>query len=554
MKKVDVNFKYLILLWAILILLVIPTYAHQGRFFTDCGREAFWPTQILAGKILYKDIFCVYGPFAYLFNAFLFKLFGINLNVLYMAGLISTFAMVTLLFLIGKRFLPVLINFSIGVFTIVAGVTSLDTFNFIFPYSYAMLYGVVSVLAAIWLLLKYNEFPEKTYYLYLSSFFTGLCIMNKQEFLPYLFVFLYGVFKIKRLNIKEYFYIFLSLLIVPILCFGFLYFQGLRLNDLKSAVVLMKRLSQSPSLVYFYNKTGAYLNLENLIRLLKLSVKSLTSFCIFVFAFSYLKKDLFIVRKVLLIILMLMAVALLIFKINAIFVFLPMLVAILAIFNYKKLSTDNALAILVLGILAISIKSFGGSYINRYGLFTLSPLIITFLTMIKIIFKDKINNYSLCIYILIAALLVCYRNISELPLKQNLIETSRGKIYVNDIIYSTTQDTINYIIENTKPTDRVVIFPEAPMINFLTDRKTDDIYGVLMPPVLETFGENNMIEHFKKTKPEYIIFYTLNTFNDYKKKFICINYAYSFCSYVDKNYNIEKTFDSKDFRFIIYKR
>ena len=154
MKKINTDLKYLIWLWIILILAIIPTYAHHGNLLIDCGREAYYPTQVLLGKVLYKDIFNIYGPFAYMLNALLFKVFSVNLNVLYLAGCTSAFLIVSLTYLISKQFLSRFLSLTIGVFTILIGVLNTNLFNFIFPYSYGMLYGIVAFLISIWLLIQ----------------------------------------------------------------------------------------------------------------------------------------------------------------------------------------------------------------------------------------------------------------------------------------------------------------------------------------------------------------------------------------------------------------
>ena len=43
--------------------------------------------QLLAeGKTLYRDVWFMYGPASPYFNSYLFRVFGIHLNVLYWAG------------------------------------------------------------------------------------------------------------------------------------------------------------------------------------------------------------------------------------------------------------------------------------------------------------------------------------------------------------------------------------------------------------------------------------------------------------------------------------
>ena len=57
MKKINLDLKYLIAIWILLIIAIISTYAHHGHLILDCGREVYYPTQVLLGKVLYKDIF-----------------------------------------------------------------------------------------------------------------------------------------------------------------------------------------------------------------------------------------------------------------------------------------------------------------------------------------------------------------------------------------------------------------------------------------------------------------------------------------------------------------
>ena len=90
------------------------------------------------------------------------------------------------------------------------------------------------------------------------------------------------------------------------------------------------------------------------------------------------------------------------------------------------------------------------------------------------------------------------------------------------------------------------------MINYLTDRPSDDFYNSLIPLYVETMGEDVITSHFKENPPEYIVFNNWNT-QDYYFKYICSDYAVSFCNYVAKNYSQEKVIDN-GFRYLIFKR
>lgn len=551
MKKINTpntDLAYLILLGIIFIIVIIPTYAHHGHFLIDSGREAYYPTQVLLGKILYKDILDIYGPFSYMFNAALFKIFGINLNVLYLAGCACTMIISTLIYLISNRFLSKFLSFSIAASTILITVLSTYLSNFIFPYSYAMLYGLTSFLFSVWLLLKYQE-STKNMFLYLSCFFAGLCIANKYEFLPYFAVIIYSIIKIKPLNFKQYYYAILSLIFMPVFCFGILFLQGLNINDLASMIFLFQKMAHSQTLNYFYHHQGVYFS-KGFMKF-QIICFLMTLFPLICFLQGFRTKN-----KILAVLLILLSTFLIIKWTNPIsFSLIPILVVILAIWDFKNLKNNLPLQILTFSAILFSMKAFWGLIIANYGTFFVSFLIITIISLISDKLKSSeraktIDFKAIGIYILIVSTVLSYGSSREW--KSFPIKTPRGKIYTDSYLHYSSQDLIDYINKNTKKTDTIVILPEGAMINFLTDRPSDNYYTSLIPLYVEVFGEDNIINHFKKTKPEYIIFNNWNT-NDYYFKYICQDYAISFCNYVAQNYTQEKVI-SKGLRYLIFKR
>ena len=547
MKKFNTDLKYLIMIWGLLILAIIPTYAHHGSFIIDCGREAYYPTQMLLGKVLYKDIFNIYGPFSYMFNAVLFKIFGINLNVLYLSGCVCAFLIPSLTYLIARRFLPEFLSFSISALTIVTGVLNLNVFNFIFPYSYGMLYGTVAVLLSIWLLLKYEKEPEKNLYLYLSGFFAGLCVANKYEFLPYFIVIFYAAFKIKPLNFKQHGSLLFSLFFMPVLCFGVLFLQGLGVNDLISTGLIINKMAHTRTLNYFYQHVGTFFNKKTIPFLL-------TEFSKTIIPIALLFYSVIVKRRILSIILNFIATCTIIYYFGVTsFAFLPLLISLWFIFDFKNIRNNPKLMILTLSSILLTLKVYWGLIVIGYGTYLASLSLITIIALIFDKFKDKkINSLIISFYLIMASIALCICVAPDVIHKNKALSTSRGKIYPEIFLVKSTDNLIKYIQSNTKKTDTIVIFPEGLLINFLTDRKSDNFYNSLIPLYVETFGEDKIIEHFKKTKPEYIIFNNWNT-KDYYFKYICSDYALSFCSFVAENYTQEKVIDN-GFRYLIFKR
>lgn len=547
MKKFNIDFLNLFLLSIIAIIVVIPLYAHYGSIIFDCGREVYYPIQILQGKVLYKDLFCIYGPFSYIFNAILFKLFSVNLNVLYIAGTFSAVLIVDLIYLIARKFLPCLLSFSISFFTISIGILSVNLFNFIFPYSYSMLYGLLFFLCSLFFVLNYVQKPEEYKYLYLSLFFAGICILNKYDFIFYPIALLYAILKNKPHNLKKYLYMNISFLCVPIMCFLILFLQGLKINNLIYLFEALHQMSKSPALKYFYANSGVFFSPKVILFVIYKFLWVCIPLSLILFLSKYSDKvwyKIFLPFYVLSIVFTLS---------YASFIFLPLFVTIWFIAD-KSIRKNIALNVLVLSALLASIKVYFGLIIHNYGTYYVSILLVAVFALLYNKFKDKKHNLSFFAYYLLVFSLFCGLSvIVDFYQKQSVIETQRGKIYTSKKFATSTNNFIKFIKNNTNKADKIVIFPEGLMINFLTDRSSDDYYNSLLPIYVDAFGEEKLIKYFKKNVPKYIVFNNVDMHKDYYVKNICNDYAFDFCSFVAKNYIYRKEIDF-GFRYLIYEK
>lgn len=545
MIKNNIDFKYLIFIWIAFVLAVLKTYGHHGDILIDCGREVYYPTQILLGKVLYKDLFNIYGPFSYLFNASLFKLFSINLKILHISGIVGAFSIINLLYFIARRFLPHFLSFSIVVFTISIGVLNLNVFNFIFPYSYAMLYGLVAFLFSLFSLLKYTENNSKLLF-FLSCIFAGIAIANKYEFIPYILVLIFAGVKSRNFKWTDYFYSLFCLGLVPLLCLTFLFLQGLNFDNLVQHLLVLNNMMHTQTLKYFYASQGVYFNKQAISLIIINFLKVVLPLSLAVY---------FLIRnnKLLTLLSAIISVLLVLCLNPSVFIFLPVLLLVLLIVNFKNVDNNQALLILVLSTFSISAKVFWGVATLSYGVFFVSLFLISTLAVINSFHLNKKANTVIAFYFIILALFFAYKNLSTFKAKNCLLETTRGNIYIDQKYCSATKDLISYINKNTNDNDKIVIFPEGTFINFLTQRESDSYYNSLIPLYFETFGEQSWINHFNTSKPDYIVFNNLDMSKDYYFKNICNNYAFSFCSFVSKNYKESKVID-KNFRYIIFKK
>ncbi len=538
MKGIIKDNKYLIFLWLFCILGLLFFCGHYQGILIDFGREVYYPQRILQGKILYKDLFNIYGPLAYQINAVLYKFFGAKLSTLYGAGVLCSLLTVSGIFLIAKKFLSEFLSFGIGLFSLAVGVTTSVIFNLHFPYSWAVLYGLVAFLFSLYFLLNFCDDKNSTN-LCISSFLAGICITCKYDFILYGIIVLFLI--IKEKNFKA----LLSFLSVPFISFGILFIQGLRFSDLANFLIVIKAMAKSKTLTYFYQNSGIYFHPKALVTDFLLFLK-------FVIPFSAILAGvcLFNRNKIGSISLQIFGwVTFLWFfteKYQIAFGFLPLVLLIFALFSYKKF--DFKLFILVLSALAAGAKVFWVLILQSYGNYYVPIILIAFLALLFTYLPKRLEKV-VAIYVIIAGLFIFISNFSTLSLPQYKITTERGTIYTQKYIADSTNQLINFLKNQN---GNAVIFPEGMSVNFLSNTISDDYYNSLLPLYVETFTEEKIINHYRENLPEYVIFNNLNM-KDYYFKYICEDYALDFCRFVKDNYEMDKIIDN-GFRYVIFKR
>ncbi len=119
---------------------VYLTWAAWGDLTIDSGHEMYVPLLLAEGKQLYRDTFFSFGPAAPYFNSYLFRLFGIQLSVLYWAGSLSALGSAILLYLTGMRLSSWIMGWTAGAVVMMEAFHP-SLFCFPLPYSFAAVYG-----------------------------------------------------------------------------------------------------------------------------------------------------------------------------------------------------------------------------------------------------------------------------------------------------------------------------------------------------------------------------------------------------------------------------
>ena len=149
------NLKELGTIFVFSLLLFWLFYGKQDAYLIDVGREAYLPWQMLEGKVLYKDLFNVYGPLGYQINALAYMIFGIKLETLYLMGFLNSLVISFSTFFIVKLFADKKIALCVVSLTMAVCIYIRTFFNLIFSYSYCALYALSSVLLSLLAMLLY---------------------------------------------------------------------------------------------------------------------------------------------------------------------------------------------------------------------------------------------------------------------------------------------------------------------------------------------------------------------------------------------------------------
>lgn len=494
----------ILLLNTLIVLCFVIGYGRFGDVIFDSFREAYIPSQMIQGQVLYKNIFNIYAPFAYLFNALLFKIFGTHLSILYFAGLLATLGISNLLFLISNKFLNKNYSLGVGVIFICTSILSPNVFNCFFPYSYGMLYGLLFILASIYFALQ-KQFP-------LSFAMYSFAICSKYEFIFLLPLLIYYS------GWKSWLKNLIALILPALVTFLPLFIQGVGLENILISYKLTLDMSATKTLYWFYSVTGLVFRSElipiYLINFIKIAIPV---------ALMYFVKKYYIIPFLL--------VYCQFISTQELFIYIFPLIFIMLIIRFKQLEPQGRFV--VLASLLVSAKIFFATTLQSYGIYFIPFAIIS----IFILTPPKVRK-SLIIVLLLCAFSIGVQNVKTLKNKNIKLETDFGTVYADPYCANSIKDVIKYVQKCTAKDDKVIVYPEGLVVNFLTGRPSDNKFYSLIPLYIETFGEELIIKRFDITTPEYIITSNYDTSNYYYSHF-GLDYAGKIYSYILKNYKKE---------------
>jgi len=138
------------------------------------------PKVLAEGKVLYRDIWYLYGPVAPYFNTLLFRVFGVRLTVLYVAGSVAALGSAVFLYLSGTELAFPVAGWCAGAAVISQGFHP-TTFCFPVPYSFAAAYGCVVACLFVWLLIRASRSSSSGGWVFVAGLAAAIALLLKLE-------------------------------------------------------------------------------------------------------------------------------------------------------------------------------------------------------------------------------------------------------------------------------------------------------------------------------------------------------------------------------------
>lgn len=132
------------------VLLFAAFYGKFGDLIVDTSREATLPWRILLGDVPYRDFNYEYGPLALYYVAFFYRLAGVNLLALNLAGLAVSAAVSVMVYALSRVFLNRPLSLFAGAYFILnfafQNTGGFNIYTYILPYTFAASLGVLLLL------------------------------------------------------------------------------------------------------------------------------------------------------------------------------------------------------------------------------------------------------------------------------------------------------------------------------------------------------------------------------------------------------------------------
>jgi hypothetical protein len=530
----------------------------------DFGRELYIPWQLSIGKILYKDIAYLNGPFSPYFNTFLFKIFGVSLTTLVFSNLVILAVFICLLyFIIIKSCDKFTAMLSCVVFLCVfafAHLVSIGNYNYICPYSHEMTHGTLLSILLI-TCFSHNLYEIRYIFIILAGMCFGIVFLGKAEIFMAAatvilcgFLFIYLSNELSAMKIVKIIVVFLIFSMIPV------------------ALFLTYLLTKMPYALAFKGIAGTWYSLigsnvannlfyktcmgidhpwQNLLNMVCgfIGILLLTiGMAVYDHRLQGIDKS----KKTWVVIIILLSLGFVIKR--------PLLPFLLM---GAPLPLDVLAVLIPVTIICIKKRTDKAVIVKMVPLALWSVFALIMLT--KIILNSRIEHYGFvlampAVIILVIGLLFLiphslrkwygggmhFRRIAAILLIADVIFTLRVSNYyygrkdyyvgeLGDCIITygpqirpegyAVAKLLKYLSSCVPASSSLIVLPEGIMINYLSRRVNPSPYINLMPPEISIYGERNVLNSLKDSNTEFIVLVHKDT-SEYGKGLFGLDQSY----------------------------
>ena len=532
------------LLVALFLALSAWTWRKWPDLLVDFGRELYVPWQLLAGKVLYRDIAYLNGPLSPYLNALWFYIFGVSFTTLIVINLILTAVVTTAIFFLIKRSCDRLTaTCSCMVFLCIsafAHFTFTGNYNFVCPYSHELTHGILLSILMI-LVMSGSIRRRRAGMLLASGFCLGLVFLTKAEvFLAALAAALVGIVLTvgtQRRSGRRAIVLLCAFWAAALLPPAFFLAYLIRFMPIAEALrgvagTWQHVFAASPLGSAFYRESLGISDPGTNLWTMTRSIAGLLFFAGSLVAFSLITKKLTTKFLLMLSSLVLVVLSILV-KISPTPLLLvpeplPLITCLggvgLTVYCVKNRREPQVIARLaplclwavfaffLLGKLMLNPRFYHyGFGLAMPGAIFLVVLLVWFLPSFVSMLRGRARLLRVLLVVFLAADLGYYLLLSNIAYSHKTYGVGAGPDFM--LTYEPSIDPrgpmvtqlLRQMAQTFPPQASVALLPEGVMINYLSRRPNPMPYINFMPTELSIFGETSMLRAFQSHPPDFII-------------------------------------------------
>lgn len=552
------------LIVVVALVLAWYTWARWGDIQIDCGRELYVPTEILRGKLLYRDIWYPYGPLAPYVEAAVLFLFGHSLNAFYIFGLSIAIGCALLLLEIGTMLEGRAVGLTAALALLIIGFEP-GFANYVFPYGYAATMGLA--LSLICALFTFRHlFNRPGHNLLLAGLAASLALLCKLEFgaASYLILaFTLVTETAQQRRVRPLLHGIAACapgVALWVAIYGWFFWSLTPAYMMDANWLGMPGTAGRAYTDHLYARAGQRFILREIAALSVLAALCLVLWFLLAKASPRLRS---VVLAMVVAILLAhrfnlldlvtgtgfkVVSGFLVFPLGMFFIGCGFLAHTIYRLYWSADSHELGAAAFCIFALAPAIRVCAGIMPWGYSIYYAIPLFLVFVIAVSRCIKAATPSLSvdrqggLVNYLLAAEVvmlgLVCIPQPKQRPAT---LQTSWGIIHLEPEEASFAQQILTFMSEQQRRGRRVAILPEAPIFYALTGTEAPSRWYTLVPGLVSPAQEDAYISDLRRSAPDYILLTARKT-HEYGADYFGIDYNQRTYYWIESNYSIISQF------------